>query len=643
MTRLSLFVFALLSIWAAPIIAPAQDTTPPAQVAWRLLDYLAVDYPGAVADGKVTSTAEYAEMVEFSASVRERISQLPPSATRARLITEAEAVQAAIARRAPSAEVARLARGLGARILAAYPTPLAPAQAPNVGGASQLYQEQCSTCHGVTGRADGPGSRGLGPPPIAFADGGRARDRSVFGLYQVMTQGLDGTAMASFNHLPANDRWALAFYISQLSYTDRQAQEGERLWRQTPEIRARFTSLQALSQVTPAELASQIGEGPASAVMAYLRRHPEAITQTAGGDLSVVRTRLAAAVEAYRAGRQQQAKDLALSAYLDGFEPVEPALRGRDAELLTRVEVAMGDFRAAISRGDPPAEIERRALEIDGLISEAEQALAPDSASFVSTFLSAFTILLREGLEALLIVVAMIAFLRKADRRDVLPYVHGGWIVALAAGVLTWWVATYLVSISGANRELTEGIGGVVSALVLVSVGVWMHGKSQADVWQAYIREKLSAALSKKSAWFLFLLAFIVVYREVFETVLFFTALWSQGGAAALLAGAGAAVAVLAVLAWVLLFYSARLPISEFFRYSALLIAVLAVVLMGKGMKGLQEAGMIGLQTVAGAPRIELLGIYPTVEGLSAQVVVLLAVIVGFWLTGRRPRPQPGS
>src|SRR3546814_1230053 len=109
----------------------------------------------------------------------------------------------------------------------------------------------------------------------------------------------------------------------------------------------------------------------------------------------------------------------------------------------------------------------------------------------------------------------MIAFQRKAGRSDVLPYVHAGWIGALAAGGVTWAVATYAIVVSGASRELTEVFGSIFAAVVLLSVGIWMHGKAQADQWQRYIREKLSRALSRQSAWFLFGLAFIVVYREI--------------------------------------------------------------------------------------------------------------------------------
>src|SRR5690606_24101308 len=155
----------------------------------------------------------------------------------------------------------------------------------------------------------------------------------------------------------------------------------------------------------------------------------------------------------------------------------------------------------------------------------------------------------------------------------------------------TWAAATFFISISGASRELTEGFGSLLAAVVLVSVGIWMHGKSRADAWQIYIRDKLTTALSGRSAWVLFLLAFVVVYREVFETILFFAAIWSQGGHLGMLAGALAALILLAITAWALLAYSKRLPIGRFFSLSAILMAGLSIVLIGKGVAALQEAG----------------------------------------------------
>ena len=632
--------FLVLAALAMPAMASAQQQGASAQVAWRLLDYIAVDYPAAVADGRVISAAEYAEMREFSASVRERLAALPATSATPQLLKDADVLIAAIERRAPEAEVGQRARALAAELLRAYPTPLAPSAPPDLARGATLYAEQCASCHGATGAADGPGAKGLEPPPIAFTDLARARERSLFGLYQVVSQGLEGTAMASYGDLSPEDRWALAFYVGGLAFDARSAEAGERLWRERPDLRGRVPDLQALTQATPAGLATAIGDADAGHITAYLRRHPEAVGPKASGGLDVARVKLAESLAAYRTGDRKLAQELALSAYLDGFEPVEPLLRARDGALMAKVEAAMGGLRASISRGAPEAEVADQARALQALFDEAERALAPERASAASAFLGAFTILLREGVEALLIVIAMIAFLRKAERQDVLPYVHAGWITALVGGALTWGAATYLISISGASRELTEGVGALVSAVVLISVGVWMHGKAQAGAWQAYIRDKLSAALSQRSAWFLFLLAFIVVYREAFETILFYAALWSQGTHLAMLSGAAAALVALALIAWGLLSYSRRLPIAQFFAYSSLLIAALAVVLAGKGIAALQEAGVLAVRPLPAIPRIEALGVFPTWEGLIAQVLTLLAVIAGFQLVGRQARAR---
>jgi high-affinity iron transporter len=307
---------------------------------------------------------------------------------------------------------------------------------------------------------------------------------------------------------------------------------------------------------------------------------------------------------------------------------------------MRRIEAAMAEVRAAIGNGEPASVVGERIESLDGLFAQAEQALAPSASSAMSSFLGAFTILLREGLEALLIVIAMLAFLRKADRPAMVRSVHYGWVAAIVAGIGTWWAATNLIEVSGASRELTEGFGSLLAAVVLLFVGIWMHGKSQADEWQRYIRDKVGQALTRRSAWFLFALAFIAVYREVFETILFFAAISAQGNGAALLGGAAAAILLLAIIAVAMLRFSRKLPIGKFFAYSSALIAILTIVLAGKGVAALQEAGLFGVTPVSGAPSIPILGIFPTAEALGAQVVALAALIIGFAWNRRSSRRE---
>jgi high-affinity iron transporter len=631
-----LVILFLSALMLAPAVAQAGVETVP--TTWRLLDYIAVDYKEAVADGRIVNQFEYDEMGEFSKNVASSIAALPASPAQAALERDAAALREAIAAKAPPEQVAGLARSLAAALLAEHPVPLAPTKVPDMSRAAALFAQNCGACHGDAGQSPPAALMNIDPPPIDFTDRDRARERSAFGLYQVITQGLEGTTMPSFAALSEEQRWALAFYAGGIAFADEE--RGERIWNGDERVRRLIPDMAALAAVTPAALAREVGPEKAYPVIAYLRANPGAAAGDAsqGGRLDVARDKLRQSLAAYEAGDRSSAEQLALSAYLDGFEPVEAVLATRDGDLMTRVERAMSEFRAAISSGAPESEVAERLAAVEALLGEAEAALAPEAATELSTFLGAFTILLREGLEALLIVIAMIAFLKKAERPEVLPYVHGGWVAALLAGGATWLVATYLVGISGASRELTEGFGAILAAVILVSVGIWMHGKAQAEEWRRYIQAKMGKALSRGSAWFLFGLAFIVVYREVFETILFFAALSTPDNGGTLLAGSLAAVALLALIAWAMLRYSRKLPITQFFAYSAILIALLAVVLAGKGVGALQEAGLVAMTLLPGVPRIDLLGIVPTAEAIGAQLVTLAVLILGFRVTGR-PRP----
>jgi high-affinity iron transporter len=622
-----ILIFCLFALALAS--SPARAETSSVQTAWRLLDYIAVDYPGAVQGGAVISAAEFSEMTEFAASAHERITGLPSSSTQADLQHQAIALQILIANKAPATTVAAAARTLAADLINTYPITLAPVKPPDFARGQVLYTQNCLSCHGATGDGKGPAALGLAPPPIAFADKDRARERSVFALYQVIEQGIPGTSMVSFSGLPLEDRWDLALYVSAFAFPESAADEGRRIWQDSPSLRADI-NLEKLVGLTPASLANEIGETKADAITAYLRHHPAAVQEPATGPLTLARTRLDEALTAYAKGNRNGATDLALSAYLDGFEPVEPILAVRDNALKIRIEGAMGTLRAHLSQGLHIDEVRKQAAALNTLFAQAEIALARHEESAESSFFGAFTILLREGLEALLIVVAMLAFLRKVERKDALPYVHGGWITALVAGVLTWGVGTYLIGISGASRELTEGFGSVLAAIILLWVGVWMHGKSNAQAWQCYVCDQMTHALKRRSAWFLFGLSFIVVYREVFETILFYAAIWNQGNSGAVLAGGATALLALLGVGALLLRYGRNLPISKFFAYSSVLIALLAVVLTGKGVAALQEAGYLSIHPLADFPRIEMLGLFPTREGIFASLAMILFLIIGF-------------
>ncbi len=212
----------------------------------------------------------------------------------------------------------------------------------------------------------------------------------------------------------------------------------------------------------------------------------------------------------------------------------------------------------------------------------------------------------------------MAAFLVRTGRRESLPWLHVGWIAALLLGGLTWVISSKLIAISGAHREVTEGITALVAAGLLLYVGFWLHSKANAARWSEFIKSQMTTALSGGALFSIALVSFLAVYREVFETVLFYQALWVQSegsGQTAVIAGFAIGVAALAVLAWLIARFSVRLPLGTFFAASSVLLAIMAVVFAGQGIAALQEAGKLASNRID-FPSIPLLGIYPNLQGL---------------------------
>jgi high-affinity iron transporter len=608
-----------------------------AQTILQMLDYVAVDYQEAVQEGAIADDAEYDEQIDFVTQAIAMLGELPDRPARPALVEQARRLLALIHARGAAADVARLAGEIRRSLVAAYDVPVAPSRPPDLRAAAPLYAARCAACHGVEGRGDGPAGQGLDPAPTNFHDRARLDRRSVYALYSTITLGVRGTAMAGFADLSEDQRWALAFYVAGLGVTDAERRQGTALWEHGT-ARAASPDLASVATGTVAEARERDPE--AAALLAYLRTRPDLLA--IGHDDALARSRrlLGESVEAYREGRARQAQDLAVASYLDGFELAEASLDTLDASLRTTVETAMVRYRALLREGAPVGEVEAHAARVQGLLREAERLLAGGGLTAGATFVSAFTILLREGLEALLIVAALIALLARSDRRDALRAVHGGWLAALLLGGLTWAVASYVITISGATREVTEGVTALTAAAVLLYVGVWMHDKSYAERWQAYLKARLRGALDRRTMWGFAAVSFLAVYREVFETVLFYQALWLQtspGGRHALLAGIGAGALALAVLSWLIVRGGLHLPLGTFFGVASAVVAVLALVLVGKGIAALQEAAVLTHHPLP-VPRVPMLGLYPDLLGLSLQLAVaaLLGAVVGWRSRARR-------
>ncbi|SNT09295.1 Cytochrome C oxidase, cbb3-type, subunit III [Noviherbaspirillum humi] len=354
--------------------APACATGEKSRQTWQMLDYIAVDYGSAVANAKVIDADEYAEMREFSAAIEREIGSLSSKPEKAALLQRATALTALIERKAGSSEVAQQARHVAEQLLAAYPFPIAPAQAPKLAQGEKLYQAQCAACHGVQGKGDGKLAAGLKPMPTDFTQRDRAGQRSPLALHQAITSGIAGTAMQGYASLSDEDRWALAFYVSTLAYSAQEKVAGKAQWEAAPALQAKVPGLGALAQLSEAGL-RQSGVAQAGPVVAYLRSQPELVSRSPAASIAFSKSRIKESLAAARLRATPEAIRLALAAYLDGFEAVEPALRKRDEKLTALIEKTMSEYRATVTEEHVPNAI-RIEARLQELLDQAQQTLA---------------------------------------------------------------------------------------------------------------------------------------------------------------------------------------------------------------------------------------------------------------------------
>ena len=619
-------MLSLLLLFAAGVAQAAE----PVQRVQQMVDYLGVDYRDAVRDGEVVNPSEYAEMQDFARTLVELGAELPSSPARAEIRARLKTLNDLVAQRADADRVASEAAALRRLLIDGYGLAVVPRKAPDLARGAQLYAQQCAGCHGAEGRGDGPLAATLDPRPTDFTDVERYRERTLYGLYSTITHGVGGTAMKAWPGLPDADRWALAFHVGSL------AARGLAADRPPATLPAGLTP-ELLTTRTPAELAAQLGpEG--DRLVAWLRTHPQGLWKEGKGEaVQYAIDKLDEAARAYRAGDARRAHDLAVSAYLEGYELVEGNLDAIDPELRRVIESDMTALRGMIKQGVPPEQVTSHITKLREQLQVAASKLDSTLLSAGAAFTASLVILLREGLEAILVLAALAAFLIKTGRRDGLRYLYYGSGAALGLGLLTWYVSSEIVTIGGAGRELTEAFAALFAAAMLFYVGFWLHSKTSAMQWKAFIEDNVRKALDRGTLWGLALLAFVAVYREIFETVLFYQALWLQTGREGhgmVVAGLGVAAAGLVVLAWLILKFSTRLPLRQFFSATSIFLFVLAVIFAGKGIAALQEAGMLPVEHV-NFPTIELLGIYPNLEGLGVQVVMVILAVWLYWKGSR--------
>jgi high-affinity iron transporter len=603
----------------------------PAPVVRRLAataQLAAQEYRIGIVDGRVVSQAEVDEARLFLQESR-RSAALLPNPARAGIVREIDSllhlVAHGVAPDSLDARVKRLAATLSTRF--AVPLDEIPTETPSLARGASVYRANCAGCHGNLGRGDGPLAKGLDPEPADLSDSRALQDQSPLDYYRRISIGVVGTAMPAFEtRLSPQDRWAAALYATLL-----------RLPPDSGKVPAPLQSFGSTGRMSDAEVLAVLGEpdsGTAALarVAAVRRFQPDGSVTPHAQVFSQVRAQIESVYVLARKG-DTSASTRAFDAYMM-FEQVERSVRAKNPGLAAELEAAFAALRTRAAGGATAAELARIRGQLDAGLENAERSLA-DNASSASLFAQSFVILLREGFEAILLVGALMTFLVKMGAAHRKRDINIGVGAAVVASLLTAFALETIFHLTPAKREALEGATMVVATIVLFYVSYWLLSKMEVAKWNHFVKSKVQDALTSGSGLALASAAFLAVYREGFETVLFYKALFLTGGPGTttmpILAGIVLGSLVMVVVYLAINRFGVRLPLKPFFGVTSAFLYYMAFVFAGKGVAELQEGGIVPTTIIQGAPRLPTLGIYPTVESLLVQgllVTLLLAALV---------------
>ena len=264
--------------------------------------------------------------------------------------------------------------------------------------------------------------------------------------------------------------------------------------------------------------------------------------------------------------------------------------------------------------------------QLQGLITELSQI--DTKAKY--TFIDAMFILLREGVEALLIVLALVSSLKAANQKKGLRWVYAGAAAGILASVVIAFIlqALFPAVSSGTNREILEGFVGIFAVVMMIGIGFWLHSKSSLKSWKNYIDRKMDVVLSTGSFISMFVLSFLAVFREGAETILFYVGILPLISLQNLIIGVVSAILILIVIALVLIYASSKIKIYQVFFVLTWTIYFLAFKMLGTSIHMLQVVGILPLHVIRFIPTVEVLGIYANIEVFVSQLILIIIIVI---------------
>ena len=355
-------------------------------------------------------------------------------------------------------------------------------------------------------------------------------------------------------------------------------------------------------------------------------------------DIDQIRLNLQKVLDLYKENKNDEALLVARSAYLDSYENIELPLRPIDPDFTLDMEIKFAELRNMIEQRSEYENIVKKIGEIQNGLDESERlvsgigTIAPGIA-----FSSSFSIIFREGLESALIIGAIITYLEASRNERFKKHVYYGIILAAGATALTWMIAEFFIELSGASRELIEAIAGISAVAVLFWVSFWVLNKIETKKWIEFVKSKVWKATTTGSVMVFVLLSFFTVYREGFETVLFYQAMLSYAKHMEIFVILGMIIglAVIIGVAFIVRKLGKKLPLRVLFGLTMGIGAYMSITFLGNAIREFQEVGYITTTHLFGIiPRLDvnlatMTGIHPTLETVVAQLILLSVYLVG--------------
>ncbi|MEE2823081.1 MAG: FTR1 family protein [Acidobacteriota bacterium] len=594
-----------------------------------LLQYLGTDYGAAVESGQIVSEFEYQEMLEFSQLLVENYQQLDPEPE---ILDGLQNIQEIIHEKGEWGALQAIAQKLLPLLAEQLHVISYPNVVPSLSHGREIYRIHCIQCHGSSGDGDGPAAKDLDPAPRSFMEE-RMNHLAPHQVYNAVTFGIEGTEMPTYlDSLRDQERWDVAFFV----LTFRQS------FNPVVPKSVLPVSLKDLATHTNEELVSKFsGQGMDVHLnnIDYYRENPPG--SSLGELLLRAEQKLEKGKNAYDSGNLERALRFTLDAYLEGVEPVEPALKQRDGGLATQLETQFWLYRTNLRSNGSPVEIASSYESLKTVLRTSREVLEDSETESWFTFVQSFTIILREGIEAALLLGFMMTYLVSSGKGRLNRYIGLGAILAILAGIISWWIVQAVLAFSPLEQEALEGLVALLAAAVLFSVVFWVIHQVDIKNWKDYIRKKSEEAVGARGALVLVLMAFLVVYREAVETILFYEALWMRSREAQstlVVLGFISGTAVLVILIGLMFKFGVRIPLKPFFALTGILLSLLTVVFAGYGVHELQTIGWIKETPLLWMSAIPVLEIRPTLETCVLQLGILMSIVMGWGLLGRTNR-----